>query len=131
MGMLSRQKGKAGERELARLLSDLTGHSITRRVRQHDGDDDLVGLPGWSVEGKRYAAITPGLVRKWWEQAQAQGIRTGALPVLFYRQDRGAWCAVWPASLHLPNPTPGDHAETVTGEPSTWWRLVQHLTPPP
>lgn len=128
--MLSRQKGKAGERELASLLSALTGHDVRRRVRQHDGDDDLVGLPGWSVEGKRYAAITPALVRTWWAQACEQGRRTNALPVLFYRQDRGAWCAVWAAGLHLsprPNTLSASFDDTLTATPATWWHLVKGL----
>ena len=37
MAGLSRNKGKAGERELVRLLKDMTGHNVRRRVRQ----------PGW------------------------------------------------------------------------------------
>ena len=42
MGAMSRNKGKTGEREAAALLSDLLGLDIRRRVRQHDGDSDLV-----------------------------------------------------------------------------------------
>ena len=80
MGSLSRNKGKAGERELASLLSALTGYTVARRVRQHDGDDDLVA--------------------GWWAQAQRQTQATGTKPVLLYRADSGAWTAVWPACLH-------------------------------
>jgi hypothetical protein len=45
MGAMSRNKGKAGEREIAGLLSDLTGYKVQRRVRQRDGDSDLEGFP--------------------------------------------------------------------------------------
>ena len=34
MGSLSRTKGQTGEREAARLLSELTGRTVRRRVRQ-------------------------------------------------------------------------------------------------
>jgi len=61
MAGLSRNKGKAGEREIARILTELTGHEVRSRVRQHDGDDDLVGVPGWSIEAKRYKAAPPAL----------------------------------------------------------------------
>ena len=44
MGSLSRTKGAAGERELAALLSELSGRDVRRRVRQHAGDSDLLGL---------------------------------------------------------------------------------------
>lgn len=48
MSAMQRNKGKAGERELTGLLRDLTGWDVQRRVRQHDGDSDLVGVPGWA-----------------------------------------------------------------------------------
>ncbi len=99
MGKAQRDKGKAGERELASLVSDLTGWDVRRRVRQHDGDSDLEGIPGWSVECKRHEKATPGKIRAWWEQAVAQA--TGAdIPVLFYRPDYAReWRAVWPMAV--------------------------------
>ncbi|NZA00578.1 hypothetical protein H0I39_00080 [Ottowia beijingensis] len=59
MGAMSRTKGKVGEREIAALLAELTGCDVRRRVRQHDGDSDLEGLPGWCVEVKRHARAAP------------------------------------------------------------------------
>lgn len=130
MAGLSRNKGKAGERELARLLADLTGHDVRRRVRQHDGDDDLEGLPGWSIEAKRYKAAPPALVAQWWAQAVTQADRAGTWPVLFYRPDRQGWRCVWPADLHTGRrPVSGGFADTLTGDPLTWWRLVRGLAP--
>ena len=131
MAGMSRDKGKSGERELARLLSELTGHDVRRRVRNLKGEDDLEGLPGWSIECKRYAAITPGLVAQWWAQAQRQAQATGAEPVLLYRADRGAWRAVWAASLLLPLSAPADDepgladGATVEADPATWWMLCR------
>ncbi len=95
MGMLSRQKGKRGEREIANLISDITGWDVQRRVRQYDGDSDLLGVPGWSVEVKRYAQASPSSIRGWWEQAVLE-CEQGEKPVLFYRVNRGDWRAVWP-----------------------------------
>jgi Holliday junction resolvase len=99
MGLTSRRKGQNGERELAGLLRDLTGWPVARRVRQHDGDSDLVGVPGWAVECKRRRSATRADIAGWWAQTVAQA--GGQLPVLFYRVDRADWRAVWPLAVHL------------------------------
>lgn len=99
MSAMQRNKGKTGEREAAGLIRDLTGWDVQRRVRQHDGDSDLVGVPGWSVEVKRRRSATHADLATWWGQAVAQA---GAdRPVLLYRVDRGAWRAVWPLTVLL------------------------------
>lgn len=99
-GQRSVRRGKNSEREIAWLLSELTGLTIKRRVRQHKGDSDLEGIPGWSVEVKR-AAIAK--VTKWWEQTVSQALANAdnPWPVLFYRIDRRQWRAVWPLSILL------------------------------
>lgn len=54
MGKSQREKGKRGERELAKLLKD-HGYSC-RRGQQYcgsNGDADVVGLPGIHIECKR------------------------------------------------------------------------------
>jgi hypothetical protein len=99
MGLMSRSKGKVGERELAGLIRDLTGWDAQRRVRQHDGDSDLVGIPGWSVEVKRHAAAPRAEIARWWAQTVSQA--THGLPVLFYRPNRADWRAVWPVAVLL------------------------------
>ncbi len=105
MSAMQRNKGKAGEREIAAIIADLTGWQVKRRVRQHDGDSDLEGVPGWSVEVKRHAKATRGDIAGWWRQAVSQS-KCDGIPVLFYRVDRGEWRAVWPlcAALRGPNP---------------------------
>ena len=95
MSAMQRNKGKAGEREIAAIVRDLTGWDVRRRVRQHDGDSDLEGVPGWSVEVKRHATAARGDIRAWWEQARRQA-NAGQVPVLFFRRDRDEWRAVWP-----------------------------------
>lgn len=124
MAGLSRTKGKCGERELARLLSELTGYQVARRVRNLAGEDDLQGLPGWSIEAKRYKAITPALIAGWWEQATRQAEAIGQEPVLFYRADRGQWRAVFSAELCNVNPEPLPTTATLEADPATWWALV-------
>lgn len=133
MGGLSRTKGASGELELAALLTEITGHRITRRVRQHAGDSDLVGLPGWSVECKRYATAPLALIGGvWWPQAIEQALEVGALPVLFYRGDRQPWRAVWPSGLHVvPRPPvlSVSFTHSLTGDPSIWWELAGRSPP--
>jgi hypothetical protein len=126
---MSRTKGQSGEREVAALLSMLTGHDVRRRVRQHDGDSDLEGVPGWSVEVKRHATTPRGKLAGWWAQTMSQAHDAQALPILFYRADRAVWRCMWPGSLHLPNDSPmhGNLLDCVDADPSTWWRMCEHI----
>ncbi|MCG3189304.1 MAG: hypothetical protein LKCHEGNO_01624 [Burkholderiaceae bacterium] len=101
MAAMSRTKGKVGEREIGALIRDLTGWEVRRRVRQHEGDADLEGIPGWCAESKRHARAGRADIAKWWAQAVDQAARVDQLPVLFFRIDRDAWRAVWPVALVL------------------------------
>lgn len=99
MGAAQREKGKAGEREAAALVRELTGWVVQRRVRQRDGDSDLLGVPGWAVEVKRHRTAGRAELARWWAQAVDQA--GGDVPVLLYRVDRGEWRAVWPLAALL------------------------------
>jgi hypothetical protein len=99
MSAMHRNKGKTGEREAAELVRQFTGWDVRRRVRQHAGDSDLQGVPGWAVEVKRHRTATPGDVARWWAQTVTQA--GNLLPVLLYRADRGEWRAVWPLAVCL------------------------------
>lgn len=128
MSAMSRNKGKTGEREVATLVCDLLGLDVRRRVRQHDGDSDLEGVPGWSVEVKRYAGAARGDIARWWAQAVEQAQRAGLLPVLFYRQDRDQWRAVWPLAAHLGLQAADmwtGYAWTIEGAPEAWAAAVR------
>lgn len=109
-----RTKGQSGEREIAGIIADLTGWDVRRRVRQHDGDSDLEGIPGWSVEVKRHKAAGRAEIGQWWRQTVQQATRVATdptnaatarisrlMPVLFFRADRDQWRAVWPVSVML------------------------------
>lgn len=128
MSAASRNKGKTGERELAAALKIITGFDVRRRVRQHEGDNDLEGVPGWSIECKRYGRATHALIEGWWYQAVQQARATKTLPLLCYRVDRGDWRAVWPAGVHLPHrPVPVEYGNTLTADPATWWAMAQTI----
>lgn len=99
MSAMQRNKGKTGEREAAELVRQFTGWDVRRRVRQHAGDSDLQGVPGWAVEVKRHRTATPSEVARWWAQAVTQA--GDLLPVLLYRADRAEWRAVWPLAVCL------------------------------
>ena len=89
MGAMSRRKGAAFEREIAIKIRDNLGFDCKRNLEQYQaGGDDLTGVPGWSIECKRYATATPGEVRTFWLQCEAQAAAKGDRPVLFVKQDR-------------------------------------------
>ena len=88
----SARKGKAGERELARLLRDHLGADVVRNLEQaRQGGADLLGIAGWAVEVKR--AARPRMA-EWWHQARQQADATGQRPALCYRLDRQPWRVV-------------------------------------
>jgi hypothetical protein len=130
MSALSRTKGKAGEREAAALIAEHTGWQVKRRVRQHDGDSDLEGVPGWSVEVKRHASATRSDIAAWWDQATRQA--GDKLPVLFYRLDRGEWRAVWPIAVTLCTQRAEQwvgYAWTAEGSIAAWAAVAREVTP--
>ncbi|MEX8495485.1 hypothetical protein [Sphaerotilus sp.] len=130
MGAMQRTKGQTGEREAAALIRDLTGWDVRRRVRQHGGDSDLEGVPGWSVEIKRHASASRGEIRAWWAQAVAQARPAGLLPVLLYRRDRDQWRAVWPVGVHLALQVRDywtGYEWTVEGTPDAWAAVAREI----
>lgn len=86
--MNSREKGKTGERELARKLREY-GYACRRGVQYcgANGDADVVGLPGIHIECKRnerlniYDAIS---------QAQHDA-PVDSLPTVFHRKNNHEW----------------------------------------
>ena len=89
----SRQKGAAGERELAKVLR-AEGYEC-RRGQQFcgaNGDADVVGLPGVHIECKRverlelYTALS---------QAKSDA-REGEMPVVMHRKNNCEWVVIQP-----------------------------------
>ncbi|MFN7323062.1 MAG: hypothetical protein ACK5SP_02195 [bacterium] len=123
---MSRRKGKAGEREVAALIRDVTGLDCQRRVRQHDGDSDLLGVPGWSIEVKRYGQVGRADIIKWYRQAVEQAKAEFERPVLFYRRDKDSWRAVWPMKLDDPESW-ASYIYTVEGTVEAWANVVMEM----
>lgn len=87
----SRNKGKQGELEIARLLRG-RGYDA-RRGQQYcgsNGDADVVGVPGMHIEVKRTERLN---AYKFLEQAEADA-RDDETPVVFHRQSKRKWIAV-------------------------------------
>lgn len=89
----SREKGKAGERELAKIFRD-AGFDC-RRGQQYcgaSGDADVIGLPGIHIECKRverlnlYDAIAQARHDK----------KDGEHPAVFHRKNRCEWLVTLP-----------------------------------
>lgn len=86
--MNSRQKGAAGERELAKKLREY-GYDC-RRGQQYcgaNGDADVIGLPGIHIECKRVERLNI-------DDAMLQAIRDrreGEYPAVFHRKNNGKW----------------------------------------
>jgi Holliday junction resolvase len=105
----SREKGAAAEREFARLMFDHLGVSLVRNLEQsrrggHDltapgADPVSLALDAYTIECKRYRAITPAMLAGFWRQAEAQAAQIDKVPALAYREDRREWRVVVPLSL--------------------------------
>lgn len=109
-GLMSRNKGKEGEREVIRLLQpvveqvflafDLAVPVLQRNTLQSDrGGFDIVGLEWLALEVKRQEQL---LIGQWWEQTVRQAGQDKE-PVLIYRQNGGRWRVRMWGSLHAGN----------------------------
>lgn len=91
--MNSREKGKRGERELARALREY-GYD-TRRGQQYcgaNGDADVVGLPGIHIECKRVERLNLEDA-----MSQAKGdCRAEEIPVVMHRKNHAEWLVTMP-----------------------------------
>ena len=88
MGKMQKEKGKRGERELARKFQEY-GYP-GRRGQQYcgaDGDADVVGLPDIHVECKRVERLD---LLAAMDQA-VRDARCGEIPAVFHRKDRSRW----------------------------------------
>ena len=93
MGMMSRRKGAAGEREAAEKLNEVLGTKFHRGRQYHGGPEspDLAGdLPGLHLEVKRVEALRlyPSL-----EQARHDA-GTGEVPAVMHRMNKKPWVVI-------------------------------------
>lgn len=94
MGKKSREKGKRGERELAKLLRSY-GYSA-RRGQQYcgaNGDADVIGLPGLHIECKWVENLN---LSDAMEQSKRDA-NQGEIPVVMHKKNRHPWLATMSA----------------------------------
>ena len=100
MGKSQRDKGKAGERELAALFRT-HGFTDARRTSQFCGQSgdasDVIGLPGIHVECKRCETTK---IHEWMEQAKRDA-KEGLIPAVFHRRSREEWLVTMQAEDFL------------------------------
>lgn len=84
----SNQKGKAGEREFAKLLREY-GFDEARRGQQYNGLEgkDVVGLEGYHIEVKRVERLN---LSKAMEQA-IEDAEPGEIAIVAHRKNREDW----------------------------------------
>lgn len=125
MSAFSRNKGARAEREVAALIRDLLGYDAQRRVRQHDGDSDILGVPKWCIEVKDCATLA---LPAWWRQTVEQA--GDELPVLFYKVPRKGWRVRWPLSVVLTDQSADmwtDLEWTAETTPDAWAAVVREV----
>jgi len=88
MGKAEREKGKRGERELAKVLQKY-GFDARRGVQYSGSPDspDVIGLPGVHIECKRVERLNI-------DQAMAQAVHDSGedeIPVVFHRKNQQKW----------------------------------------
>lgn len=88
MPINSRQKGKAGELELARVLKEY-GYDAKRSVQYNgkDGQADVLGLPSIHIECKRVEQLN---LYNAMDQAKRDA-KNGDKPAVFHRKNRCNW----------------------------------------
>lgn len=86
-GRGKRDKGSAGERELAKLLTDQLGFVVKRNLGQsRDGADDIT-IQKFRLEVKRQETLKMDL----WSQQVEACAQPGEVPVLVYRRNGQPW----------------------------------------
>ena len=84
----SKQKGKAGELELSKVLKDAGFEA--RRSQQYcgvAGDSDVIGVPGYHIECKRVEKLN---IENAMKQASSDA-KEGEIPVVCHRKNRCDW----------------------------------------
>ena len=89
----SRQKGKAGELDLAAFLREHGFDEAARGCQFRGGGDspDVVGIPGFHIEAKRVEA---GSLYAWLDQAIRDSAGTDLVPLVCHRRNRREWVAI-------------------------------------
>lgn len=92
MGKMSRDKGKRGERELARTLREY-GYDAHRGVQYKGSADspDVIGLPGVHIEVKRVERLSV-----YDAMAQSKHDAGNDMPIVIHRRNNCEWLVIQP-----------------------------------
>lgn len=92
----AKRKGDAAEREAARLLADLTGWPVRRKLGAGRADDtgDLDGIPDTTIQVKHYADITRAIREVLAELPVQQANARTTFAAGLIRRPGGRWFAV-------------------------------------
>lgn len=92
MPINSKQKGKQGELEVAKILRE-HGYEARRGVQYQGGQDspDVIGIPGYHIEVKRTEKLNL-------YEALAQSKRDAGTdkPIVIHRRNREEWVVIQP-----------------------------------
>ncbi len=106
-GLMSRNKGKRGEREVVKALQPVVDKVYTKLgleipilernlMQSHRGGYDIVGLEWLALEVKYQEQLN---LSGWWEQCKKQ-TKEGQEPVLIYRKNNARWRVMMYGRLH-------------------------------
>lgn len=101
MSAMQRNKGAAGERELAAELREL-GFEARRGVQYAGGGgspDIVADLPGIHIECKRVENKSTGTIYDWLKQAVRDA--AGKIPVVMHRRNYKPWVVILPLDEFL------------------------------
>lgn len=85
-GRGSRRKGADAERDLAKILSAMSGKDV-RRGQVFNHQPDIIGLDGIHIEVKRVERLDRDAAFR-----QSEGAaKPGEIPVLIYKKNRKPW----------------------------------------
>ena len=100
MAATSQRKGAIGELEFMKELQKrLPWTTLTRNTYEQRvvGGVDILGLPGFAIEVKRYGRSPTGWYQSaWWDQCVSTAAELGAIPLLGYRYNNAPWRVVIP-----------------------------------
>ncbi|MBV2161401.1 putative PDDEXK endonuclease [Achromobacter denitrificans] len=124
MSATQRNKGAAYERKVANLLTEATGTTWRRRVRNQAGDSDVVAdEPAFALISIECKHANTLCLSSWWRQAQDQAGAEG-VPVLIYRQTGARGELVMVDAHHVNSktfPARGRHTVTLGWEAAMQW----------
>lgn len=98
MGKTSQHKGRSAEIELAKIMNDHGIPAEPGAALNYGEEPDIKGIDGIHAEVKRHERIE---ISAWTKQAEADALRFGGVPCVFYRRNREPWRVVMPLTAWM------------------------------